>query len=295
MRRTAAVLATVLAASSAAARPPVVTFDKNDAARAYSAGCGTGIAGTFSVRRNPGGGMLSIVASKQSEAVVQAAESRCIKLSAEVLDVWRDEKGRAAAQLIERSDAPRLLIGQDTEIRGKRFDIDRTGQYLMVSQGPTSTLSAVARPYIKLATLEGFDAQRVFLRKGTLLLVGDNAAANRLEARIARVQGESVTIDPQAIAIGDTPAGAKVHDYAEDSDELLVGGQDAAGAAAFNVVGLMTGKGQSVKPSKPSDTLALFVADAEVRMKLTGTKTPAAPGSGGGGGGLRMPFFGKRE
>lgn len=281
--------AAAVSLAGAAARPAIATFSKDDAARAFGAGCGVGPSGKVRVKRAATGNMISAVGERQSEAVIYPDSVRCHKIGEEVLDLWRTEKGNAVAQLIDRSDGARLLVGANAEIRGKRFDVDRTGQYLVVSQGTASTLSSIAKPYIKLLDLDNFDAQRIFVRRGSILLVGDNPATRRLEGRVVRVGPEGVSLDPTPVPMGEMPAGVRVLDYSEESDDLLLGGLDAAGQTSFVVLNVASGQSAAVQPVKPGDDQALFVNDEAVRERLTGSRAAAnggrtSNGSGSGSG-----------
>lgn len=268
--------AIVAVAALAAGRPPVATFSQADAARAFGTGCGVAPKGKIRLHRDSSGSRLTLVAEKQSEAVFFPQQQSCNQIQDDVLDIWRKDDGTVAAQLIARSDGHRLLIDDHAELRGKRFDVERTGQYLVISLGNTSTLSAVARPYLKLGEVD-LDAQRLFSRKGTLFVVGDNPATGLLEGRTVRITPSGLVADPNPIALAGMPAGVRVLDYAEDSDDLLLSGIDASGQASFVVVNVATGRATPISPLKPGDDMALFIRDNTVRARLTGVAGPASP------------------
>ncbi len=271
----------ILAATTlCAGRTPVATYSQSDAARAYGEGCGKAPRAKVRVHRDPTGSMLTLVAEKQGEAVIYAQNQSCNELQDDVVDVWRQGDGTVAGMLIDRGDGLRLLIGEHAELRGKRFDIERSGQYLAISQGTSSSLSSVAKPYIKLADI-GLDVHRLFARKGALLAVGDNALSGRLEGRTIRIGATGITVDPIPVAIADMPAGIRVLDYAEESDDLLLAGMGSSGQASFVSVNLGTGRSAAIEPLKSGDDMALFVKDNGLRARLSGVSAAAQPASSG--------------
>lgn len=288
--RTCFLLALAAMASLSPARPAVATFGTSDAAQAFGAGCGQGPKGKVHVHRDSTGGMLRLVGERQSEAVLYAESQACNKLQDDVINVWRNDQGQVSAQLIDRGDGMRLLIGENAEIRGKRFDVERTGQYLIVSLGTTSTISAVAKPYLKMAEVP-LDAQRIFAREGSILVVGDNPATGRLEGRTVRILPTGLAVDPVPVEIAGMPAGVRVLDYSEESDDLLLSGVDQAGQPSFVLVNLTSGRSSAVPPLKPGDNMALFLDNSALRQRLSGA--PAAADSqspAGQAGGLKGLF-----
>ena len=277
-----------IAASIASARPSVVTFSRADAARLAGEICGGAPTGPIEMRRNSDGSMIYAVVNPQ-EFVLLSGNQSCHKVDSEVVDLWRNDKGEVVGQLQKKSEGMVLLVGDKAEMRGRRFDIERTGNYLVTSQGTTSTLTAVNRPYRTLLRLN-MDAQRVFERKRSLLVVGGNAATGLLEARVVRVnQGE--LSEGERIALPNLPAGVRVLDYSADSDELLLGGVNAAGQTAFLLVGVGNGAASAAPAQKPGDDSALFLDDRALGARLTGGAGPApAPGGAKKRGGLRLPF-----
>jgi hypothetical protein len=172
----------------------------------------------------------------------------------------------------------RLLIGSEGDgISGKHFDIERTGQYVVISYGQTSAVAAVKKAYRRLLDFN-IDAQRVFLRHGGLLVVGNNLATRQLEAIPVQIAGGAYTAGAP-IPVGNMPAGVRVLDYNEAGDELLLGGLDASGQTSFVVVDLSNGQASPVDTAKPGDDTAVFVADGSLRARLTGGN-PAAPQTG---------------
>ncbi len=281
MRRFFAILTLTTIAAAAVARSPVATFTKDDAARAFAAGCNAAPKGKIRFHRNPQGSMITFVAEKQAEAVFFAQDQRCNKVQDDVVDIWRRDDGQVAAQLIDRGDGLRLLIGEHVELRGQRFDVERTGQYLVISQGTVSTLSSVEKPYIKLGEVS-LDAQRIFPRRGALLVVGDNTVSGQLEGRTVQITPGGLTTAPEPIQIAGMPAGVRILDYAEDTDDLLLAGIGESGQASFVMVNLTSGRSAPVQSLKPGDDMALFIKDELVRERLTGIRTPAQGGNTGG-------------
>lgn len=260
------VLATVV---SAAPRPIVATFSRGDLARIMGEICGITPRSPVHAHRNSMGNMLYFAGEDHLEAVTYPDTSQCNPLSTDTLDLWRDDKGNASAQLILKDERRMLMVGEFDPIRGKHFDVERSGQYLVVSQGTSSTISAVSRPYRTLYKLD-IDAQRMFVRKRSLLVVGGNPATGMLEARIVRVLDTNITED-QPIPIAQMPAGVRVLDYAETSDDLLLGGVTATGESAFVVYNLGSGQSSGITPDKPGDDMAMFVTDSKLRARLTGS------------------------
>jgi hypothetical protein len=284
-----ALMVSLSIATATAARPPIATFSRADASRIAAELCGARPAATgpIEVRRNSDGSMIYAVVNPQ-EFVLLSGNQSCHKVDSEVVDLWRNDKGEVVAQLQKKSEGLVLLVGDKAEMRGRRFDVERTGNYLVTSQGTTSTLTAVNRPYRTLLRLN-LDAQRVFERKRSLLVVGGNSATGMLEARVVRVnQGE--LSEGERIPLPNLPAGVRVLDYSADSDELLLGGVNASGQTAFLVVGVGNGASSSVAAAKPGDDSALFLDDRSVRSRLTGGAETAPSEGGGKKRGLRLPF-----
>ncbi len=271
----------LLAASAAIARPPVVTFSKGDTARILAEACGAaprGAAPPLSIHRNSNGSMIYMVSGHQ-EAILFAETQSCNKLEDDTFDIWRDDQGNPVAQRIRKTEGDLVLVGETAELRGKRFDCERSGNYMVISHGTTSTISAVARPYRELYRMD-FDAQRIFARKRNLVVVGGNPRTGQLEARPLRVGDGRVTEDG-AIPVAGMPAGVKVLDYSESSDDLLLGGVNPSGQPSFVVVNLGSGSASTVEPSRPGDDSALFLADAKLRARLGGTATGGTSSRGG--------------
>lgn len=275
MRYCLATVAIALLPLFACAFPPVVTFSRADAARAMEIGCGVASAldVPVHVHRNIPGTLVYCVAEDHREAVLYSESQQCHELSKEVLDMWRDESGEVKAMLIQKTEGRLLMVGE-AELRGKRFDVERTGQYFVISQGGFSQLSAIAKPYRVLLTLD-LDAQRIFTRKNELLVVGNNFRTNQLEARVVRyIEGSLVQLPPMPIA--NMPVGVRVHDYSEKTDDLLLGGVDPSGQTMFVVVNLSSGAATAVNPKKPGDDQAMFLSDGNLRAKISGTSSAAA-------------------
>ncbi|MGB9693128.1 MAG: hypothetical protein ACPL7D_13285, partial [Candidatus Sumerlaeaceae bacterium] len=211
-------------AVSGSAHPPVVTFSNDDAARAIAIACKSD---TYSrapvhVHRNVPGNMVYCVSEDHKEGVLYSESSMCHELTSETLNVWRNEDGDVAALLIQRTEGRLLMIGE-AELRGKRFDVERTGTYFIVSQGKFTQLSAAVKPYRVLHVFENFDGKRIFARKGDLVVIGDNLLTNQLEARIVQIKDDRIgELPPQPVA--NMPAGVRVLDFAESTNDLLVGG-----------------------------------------------------------------------
>lgn len=276
------------------AHPPVVTFSNEDAARAVAIACREEFysRAPVHVHRNVPGNMVYVVSEDHKEGVLYSESNMCHELTSETLNVWRTEEGDVAALLIQRTEGRLLMIGE-AELRGKRFDVERTGTYFVVSQGKYSQLAATVKPYRVLHVFQDFDAKRIFARKGDLLIVGDNLRTNQLEARTVRVEGEGIVESPPQ-PVANMPAGVRVLDFSEATNDLLVGGVDPQGNTLFAVVNLATGEASAVAPKKAGDDQAMFLSDGNLRAKLSGTS--AAAGSkrqrsgSGGGGAPKWPF-----
>lgn len=284
----------------ALAKPQVVTFSKGDLARMMVEGCGPNAAPrrTVHAHRNTACNMLYFVSEDHQEAVIYAQTQQCNETSTDTLDVFRDDKGKAVAQLILKDERPMLMVGDFDPVRGKRFDVERSGQYVCISQGTSSTLSSIDRPYRTLYKLD-LDAQRIFVRKRALVVVGGNPSTQRLEARVIRVERSGFTEEPP-VSIASMPAGVRVLDYSEESDDLLLGGVDPSGQAAFVVYNIGNGQSYSVMPQKVGDDMAMFVSDSALRARLTGSSSSAKAADSGEkptgaakSGGLLKRAFGK--
>ncbi|MCX7717115.1 MAG: hypothetical protein N2111_01760 [Candidatus Sumerlaeaceae bacterium] len=282
MRTLAAVPALVAILMSAAPaamaqRGSVVTFSRADLARLAGGVCGEmpRDPSKITARRNAAGNLVYITLPGRKEAILMPDTQQCNDVSTEVIDLWRAESGEAVAQLTLDEGKPLLLAGE-SEIRGTRFDIERGGQYLLVSHKNRSTISALAKPYRSLIELD-LDGQRLFVRKRNLLVVGDNTKTGQLEARVIRPQAEGMVEDPPIVIEG-MRAGVRVLDYSEASDDLLLGGVDATGQTAFVVYNLGSGRAAALPPDKPGDELGLFIANGRLRARLGGGEAPVAPG-----------------
>lgn len=260
-----------------AQRGSAVTFSRSDLARIAGGVCGEAPRdpSKITARRNAAGNLVYITLPGRKEAILTPDTQQCNEVSTEVIDLWRAESGEAVAQLTLDEGKPLLLAGE-SEIRGTRFDIERGGQYLLVSHKNRSTISALAKPYRSLIELD-LDAQRLFVRKRNLLVVGDNTRTGQLEARVIRSQSEGMVEDPPIVIEG-MRAGVRVLDYSEATDDLLLGGVDATGQTAFVVYNLGSGRATALPPNKPGDELGLFIANGRLRARLGGGETPAVPG-----------------
>lgn len=276
MKHLLSLLLFIIAISANAQNPPVVTFSNSDLARLFQEGCpGTPIsANKYHIHRNSAGNMVYVASEDHREAILYATSQQCSDLSTDTLDVWRDDKGVAVAQLINKDNMRMLMVGEYDPSRGKRFDIDRSGQYMVVSSGDSSVISAIARPYRTLLSVSNFDAQRIFARKKALLIVGSNPATNMLEARTIRIDPSGMA-EESPIPVGGMPAGVKVLDYAEKTDDLLLGGLDASGQGSFVVFNVATGQSSGVPAQKPGDDNALFIMDSGLRQRISGRAGPA--------------------
>lgn len=257
------------------AHPPVVTFSNDDAARAIAIACqqDTYSRAPVHVHRNVPGNMVYCVSEDHREGVLYSESNLCHELTSETLNVWRNEEGDVAALLIQRTEGRLLMIGE-AELRGKRFDVERTGTYFIVSQGKFTQLSARVKPYRVLHVFENFDGKRIFARKGDLVIVGDNLLTNQLEARFVQIRDEQIVeLPPQPVA--NMPAGVRVLDFAESTNDLLLGGVDPQGQTLFVVVNLATGESSAITPKKQGDDQAMFLGDGNIRAKLSGTSGAA--------------------
>jgi hypothetical protein len=135
----------------------------------------------------------------------------------------------------------------------------------------------VSKAYRRLVDFN-MDAQRVFLRKGGLMVVGNNNVSRQLEAVQVRIEGGTYTAEPP-VPVGSMPAGVRVLDFNEASDELLLGGVDASGQTSFVIFDLASGQASPVTTSKPGDETGCFISDGALRSRLTGGN-PGAPVSG---------------
>ena len=255
--------------------PPVVTFSSDDAARAVAIACNQEAysRAPVHVHRNVPGNMVYCVSEDHREGVLYSESNLCHELTSETLNVWRTEEGEVAALLIKRTEGRLLMIGE-AELRGKRFDVERTGTYFIVSQGKFTQLGTTMKPYRVLHAFQNFDGKRIFARKGDLLVVGDNLLTNQLEARFVRIEGERI-VELPARPVANMPAGVRIHDFAEASNDLLLGGVDPDGNTLFAVVNVETGESSAITPKKPGDDQALFLSDGNIRAKLSGTSGAA--------------------
>jgi hypothetical protein len=202
------------------------------------------------------------------------------------MDVWRGPDGNVIAMVQLREEGRKLTIGE-SEFRGFRFDIDPTGTYFSLSQGASSSIAAVSRPFRKLLTVD-LDVQRVFVQGRRIVAVGNNLSTGRLEYRILQPSPSGLTIVGQG-TVGNQPAGVRVLDFDSRSGNLLLAGTTTNGGIGFVMVNLSSGSTRSISPSRPGDDMALFVDNASMRRALTGS-TAVAPGSDGGSR-IRLPFF----
>lgn len=290
-----ALLACALAAGAAAA-PPVVTFDVADLGRLVGEVCGIGVPAnaTIHVHRNPDGTMVTIIVESTREAVVFGSSQQCNPLDEQTLDVYRTRDGVAVAQRVKMYGTQLVLVG-DTELRGRRFDVEPTGTYVGISQGASSTISALDRPY-RAALRLNLDLQRLFTRRGGLVAVGGNPQSRQLEAHLISASGGNLQVE-SVVPVGGMPGEVRVLDYDPGSDTLLLGGVDSAGQPSFVSYNLRSGQGAQIPPMKPGDTRALFLADARLRARLTGSSRGISSGPEESGPssrrGLRLPFFGR--
>jgi hypothetical protein len=277
MKNWIAVFLTVVTALGFGQRSSVGTFSNADAARIFQQACGVpSRSNALHVHRLSSGNMIYVISEDHREAILYASTQQCNQISTETLDVWRDDKGNAVAQLIDKDSMRMLMVGDFDPIRGSRFDVDHSGQYLCISNGNASIISAVARPYRTLLTLNNFDAQRIFARNKELLLVGSNPTANTMEARAVSISPTGMIENPP-MTLKNMPGGIWVLDYSSKSDELLLGGTNATGQTSIVLYDMNSGQASSIPLEKPGDDNALFIADAGVRNRLTGRST-GAPG-----------------
>lgn len=266
-------------AATAVGRSGVVTLSKSELEAAVAAACNSPYAprGPLHVHRNSAGNMIYVVAEGEREAVIYAQSQSCNELSSDTLDLWRiDGSGIVAGQLANRFGNKRLLFGSSGDgMGGQRFDIDRSGQYFILSRGADgSSLSAVNKPYVRILELP-MDAQRIFGRRGGLLVVGNTSAGQLVGQQIRLEAGQHIAEPP--VPIGTMPAGVKVLDYNEATDELLLGGVDATGRTSFVTFDLQSGQASNVETTKPDAETALFISDGNLRAKFGGSAAPAGP------------------
>ena len=266
-----------MSVAGAALAQSVVSFTEQDLAGLVGTACGQAPADIkkVHVHRNAAGNMLYVVAEGQAEALIYAQQQNCNPLAKETLNVWRNNRdGAVTAQLASRYETKRLLIGQNPDgIAGNGFDVEPSGQYLLVSRGNVSSISPVDRPYVQTVELQ-MDAQRLFLRQNGLIVVGSNPTTNQLEAVPVSLQGGSA-IAGAPIVVPGVPAGVVVLDYNEKSDELLLGGLNASGVTSFAIANLSSGGARLVDNVKPGAVTALFVSDAGLVARLGGQAASA--------------------
>ena len=273
MKRWILVLAVVMsvAAVPAARRGSVITFSRADVSRLFGEVCGTMPPADkpVYVHRSRSGERLFIVGGDHREAAVAAGTEgqQCMPLDEEIVDVWRTDDGRVSGMIQIRDAQKMLVIGEGEGIRGKRFDIEDTGTYLIVSNGKETSINAVAKPYRAVLNIS-LDGQRIFSRKRDLLVVGDNPATGQLEARLITVDGSRL-VEKNSLTVPNTRAGVRVYDFSEQTDELLLGGVTASGQPAFMTFNLSSGETAGVELSKPGDDMALFVGNSRLRSRLT--------------------------
>ncbi len=273
-------------AGAAFGQSNVVTFTPQDIAGLMAAACGPQSLAPEKdthVHRNAAGNMLYIVGAGKFEALIYAQQQNCNPLSPETLNLWRNQAdGAVSAQLAKRYDGERLLVqsGGSDGISGKRFDVEPSGQYLLVSHGESSGVSPVDRPYVRTIDLQ-IDGQRLFKRPDGLLVVGSNKATNQLEAVPVSLQGGTAVAGAPIVVPG-VPAGVQVLDYNDKTDELLLGGLNASGVTSFAVANLSTGQARLVENVKPGATTALFINDPGLLARLKGEPIPAQQGSAAG-------------
>jgi hypothetical protein len=269
MRKLVAVLALCCVAAAATAKPTVVTFSRADLARIVGEICGYMPAPTtlLYIRRTTDSSIVYISSEDNREALLMADSEQCSPLSTTTVGLWRADDGTVPAMLDKKEEGRLLMIGE-TQLRGKRFDVDRSGSYASVSMGTNTNLCAISKPY-RTAHTVGLDTQRIFVRKKKLLLVGGNPATRMLEAVPVRTDEAGLTTEA-SIPVGTYPGDVRVLDYCEATDELLLGGTDASGQTAFVVYNLGSGKTSSVAPTKPGDDQAMFINNRRARSQLQG-------------------------
>lgn len=270
-----------LASVAVAGAQSVATFTEQDLGGLIASGCGPQAINPkdIHIHRNAAGNMLYVVAEGKFEALIYAQQQSCHPLSPETLNLWRNNTdGSVIAQLASRFDGERLLIGDNSDgISGSRFDIEPSGQYLVISHGETSSVSPVDRPYIRTIEIQ-MDAQRIFLRQGGLLVVGSNKSTNQLEAvPVSLLNGTASAGAP--IVVPGVPAGVMVLDYNDKTDELLLGGLNAAGVTSFAIANLSSGGARLVDNVKPGAVTALFISDSGLAARIGGQPVPAGAGA----------------
>jgi len=273
-----------LLAASSFAQSNVVTFSEQDLAGLMASVCGPqAVASKLHLHRNASGNMLYIVSPGKFESLIYAQQQMCNPLAAETLNLWRNmNDGAVSAQLASRFDTERLLVGGSSDgISGKAFDVEPSGQYLLISHGDVSSVSPVDRPYIRTIELQ-MDARRLFMRQGGLIVVGNNKSTNQLEAVPVSLQGGTATAGAPIVVPG-VPAGVSVLDYNEKTDELLLGGIGAGGVTSFAIANLSNGQARLVDNAKPGATTALFISDPGLVARLSGQPVPAGAGGPQGG------------
>jgi hypothetical protein len=267
---------------------PVSTFSAARAIQAAQEVCpGTQVSNNVRVRRNAESTMISIINEGKSETVIHGGKPLCSPLQEMVMDIWRSPEGQAIGFVQLREEGRKLVIGE-TEFRGLRYDIDPTGTYFTLSQGQSSSIAAVSRPFRKLLSID-LDVQRVFARGRQVLVIGNNPVSGRLEYRTLQPSETGLSVVGQG-AVGTQPAGVRVLDFDSRSGSVLISGTDASGQPGFVVVDISSGATRGIRPQSPGDDQALFVSNASLRRALTGTSA-VAEGSTGGGSGFRLPFF----
>ncbi len=268
----------------------VATFSTARALQAAQEACpGSPTSNEVKVRRNGDGSLVSIIREGKAETVLYRGGAQCNPLQEQIQDVWRSADGKVLAIVQLREEGRKLVIG-DSEFRGFRYDIDPSGTFFILSQGNSSSVAAVERPFRKLLSID-LDAQRVFVRGRQIVVIGNGPSSGRLEYRILQPSDQGLSVVGQG-NIGNQPAGVRVLDFDSRTGNVLLSGTNAAGQLGFVMVNLSTGAGQNITPSQPGDDQALFLPDASLRRALTGSSAAAA-GSGGGLGGFRLPFFKK--
>jgi len=270
------------ALAAGARRGSIVTFTKADLDQLMNEVCGPSASGgkPITIHRTRAGDRLFLVSENAREAVVGASadSQQCLTASSEVVDVWRNDDGQVAAMMILKDGRRVLMIGE-AELRGNRFDVERTGQYLVVSHGTDSTINAVAKAYRTGLTVD-IDAQRIFARNRGLLVVGNNPRTGSLETRTIGIEANRL-VQTGSNPIPNMRAGVRVLDYSEQSDDLLLCGVDATGQSVFVTYNVGSGNSTVVEPRRPGDNLGLFVNDGQVRARLAGSGGGrAASGSG---------------
>lgn len=297
-KRLTGLFAAIAMCGSLFAQGNVVVLTQQEIAGLLASACGPQAApqGKALVHRNAAGNMLYIVSPGQFEALVYAQQQTCNPLQPESLNLWRNAAdGAVTAQLVKRYEGERLLVqGSVDGIRGQHFDISPEGLYMVVSHGDVSSVSPVARPYVRTIELN-MDARRIFPRQNGFLVVGANKATDRVEA-VPVVLQEGNAIAGAPIVVPGVPAGVQILDYNAQTDELLMGGLNATGVTSFAIANLSTGQASLVENTKPGAVTALFIADPALRARLSGQPIPASAsgqqGQGQSDGGSRFNPFG---